>query len=425
MTAPRIAYIVSRFPHPSETFIVRELNAVRARGLDICLGSLFPPTTPFAHRAAEPWMPVNRRPSKAQMLRAVAHWAKQRPLRLVSSLGRVAWAFRGSPSGLARAVVTLAPAAAHARAVERARVEHVHAHYATYPALAAWFVRQLTGVSYSFTAHAHDLFVDQRSLGLVAPSARFVAAVSDYNRRFLAPYRAGDATGVHVVHCGVDPDAYAFRPHEPPRTGSVRIVCVGSLQEYKGHTILLRAIADAEPSLRRVQLDLVGDGPLRTSLERQAVELGIAERVRFLGVREEGEVRHLLERADAFVLPSVVARNGQMEGIPVALMEAMASGVPVIGTRLSGIPELVVDGVTGLLAEPGSVRSLRAALLRLVGEPATTTAERTVAARRLVEEHFDVERESCKLAALVSSAVAESRSDAEPPAVSAPQRAAS
>jgi glycosyltransferase involved in cell wall biosynthesis len=159
-------------------------------------------------------------------------------------------------------------------------------------------------------------------------------------------------------------------------------------------------MSEGGPELARLELDLVGGGPLRADLERLVHTLGLAPRVRFHGALTEPEVTELLDRADCAVLASIVARDGQMDGIPVALIEALAAGVPVVATRLSGVPELVRDGETGLLAEPGSVADLRRALRALLADPDGARA-RAEAGRRLVESEFDVRACAARLAALL------------------------
>jgi glycosyltransferase involved in cell wall biosynthesis len=395
----RLAYVVSRFPHASETFIARELAALEdLRGEPIELLSLFPPVDSTLHPSAARFAERLTRPGATEAIAAMGWWAVRRPLRLGSCLGVVVREHLRSPAVLWRALVTLPLAAAHARVIRRRGVEHVHAHYATYPALSAWICRRLAGTPYSITAHAHDIFVDQSMLRRKLAEARFTVTVSEFNRRYLTRY--ADPTRIQVVHAGIDASAYTFRPRSVPREGPVRALCVASLQEYKGHAVLLEALAGA-PGLERVELELVGAGPLRAELEDQVERLGLSQRVRFAGSVPEDVVRELLERADLLVLPSVVARDGQMEGLPVVLMEALASGVPVVATRLSGVPELVMDERTGLLAAPGDPTDLRDALDRVVsGRFEPDLAE----GRALVERAFDVVRSAAQLAHLFESA---------------------
>ncbi|HTZ87761.1 MAG TPA: glycosyltransferase [Solirubrobacteraceae bacterium] len=384
----RVAYVVSRFPDPSETFVLREMIAVERQGEgDVELFALFPPKHEFVHPEAERWVERTHRVTARGAVAGLLWWLVRRPVRTTSSLWATVAGYWRSPGRLARSLVTSAIAAAHARTMRRDGVDHIHAHFATYPALAAWFAGRLLDVPYSFTAHAHDIFIDQLNLARLVHDAQAVSVISQFNRELLTRFGADRATPAHVVHCGVDPAAYSFRPRAPSTNGPVRAICVATLNELKGHAILLDALA--REGLERVQLDLVGSGPLEQPLRAQAARLGITERVRFWGTRSEREVAELLDEAEVFVLASVVASNGQMDGIPVALMEALAAGLPVIASRLSGIPELVRDGETGLLVEPGDPEALADAFRRLLADPDAAIA-RARNGRSLIEAEFDI-----------------------------------
>jgi glycosyltransferase involved in cell wall biosynthesis len=405
----KVAYVVSRFPHVSETFIVRELNAVDACGeLEIELFSLFGAVDATVHPAARRWVAELHPGGRRRAVAGLSTWMVRRPLRTLSSAALIVRAFVRKPGLMVRSLVAFAIATGHAAQVRRLGVLHVHAHYATYPALAAWTISRLTGVGYSFTAHAHDIYVDRSFLPRLLRDASFAAPISGYNRRLLER-SGGERTPLHVVHCGVDPAAYAFVPRTPPSAGPVRVLCVASLQEYKGHRNMLDALALGGPAVDRVELDLVGRGELREALERQAAKLGLGERVRFHGALTEPEVTDLLQRAHAFVLPSIVLPSGFMEGIPVSLMEAMACGVPVIATRISGIPELVRDGETGVLAEPGDAAGLAAAIEGLLSAGEDAMRARLAAARGLVEEQFDLRASGRTMNALLVEAAGLSR----------------
>jgi glycosyltransferase involved in cell wall biosynthesis len=393
----RIAYLVSRFPDPSETFILRELNAVERRdGIEIELFSLFPPKHDFVHPDARRWVSRVRRTTPAAAVAGLLWWLARRPATVLRTLAAVVRGHARRPRRLLRALVAYGAGCAHARTMTGLRIDRVHAHFATYPALAAWLASRLLDLPYSFTAHAHDIYIDQLHLGTLVRDADAVAVISEFNRRFLAPYGADRETPALLVRCGVDPGAYAFRERTLPAEGPVVAVCIATLNELKGHTVLLDALASGGPELERVRLRLVGSGPLEQSLRAQAARLGIADRVEFLGTRSEREVARILDGADLFVLASVRTPIGWMDGIPVALMEAMASGIPVIASRLSGIPELVRDGETGLLAQPGSPADLAAAFRRLLADPAAAAA-RASAARELVEREFAIERSADRM----------------------------
>ncbi|UHJ57614.1 glycosyltransferase [Mycolicibacterium fortuitum] len=166
--------------------------------------------------------------------------------------------------------------------------------------------------------------------------------------------------------------------------------------------MLLRALALGGSVVERIELDLIGDGPLRNELQDLATELGLSSRVRFHGGQSETVVRQALAEADIFVLPSVVAAGGQMEGLPVALMEALASGIPTVSTRLSGIPELLIPEQTGFLAVPGDAQSLHDTLEQLLASgPALDEYER--AGRHLVEREFDINATTAALRALLAT----------------------
>jgi colanic acid/amylovoran biosynthesis glycosyltransferase len=396
----KVAYMVSRFPHVSETFIVRELNAVAAEpGVEVILCSLFAAVDTTVHEAARAWVPRLRRPSPLVAIRDLLAWTVRRPVRMASTVAEIARGYVGRPALLMRALATIPLAASHARELESCGVEHVHAHYATYPALAAWITQRLTGIGYSFTAHAHDIYVDRRFLGRKLADARYVVTISEYNRRLLEAEAGGRATPIHVVRCGIHPSRYRFRPRVPAEERPVKVLCVASLQQYKGHAILMNALAQGDPRLQRIELDLVGGGRLRPALERQAARAGLSRRVRFHGSLTEDQVTAFLETAPIFVMPSTVAQDGQMDGLPVALIEALACGLVVVSTRLSGIPELVEDGVTGFLAEPGDAESLAHALCRALGSDASRLDHGR--ARALIEREYDIERNARRLVGLL------------------------
>lgn len=400
MSRPRVVYLVSRFPVTSETFIVREIDSLdRLNKFDLEIRSLFPAPDGAVHDIARRWSDRLVRPSTADALAGFAWALLTRPIAVSSALATVTGDYLRRPPLLVRALITVLLACAHARDLARLPASHVHAHYATYPALAAWVCHRLAGASYSFTVHAHDLYVDTSMLGRKIADARYVVTISDYNRALLEQHNPTQ-TPIRVVHAGIDTAAYHFRPRGIPTDGEVRALAVASLQQYKGHAVLLEALAMGGAGVDRITLDLVGDGVLRGELEALVDRLGLRDRVRFLGSCAEDAVRASLDAADLFVLPSLVADDGQMEGLPVVLMEALASGVPTVSTRLSGIPEIVVDGVTGLLATPGDAVSLNDTLTAMVqrGSAAVEFAE---AGRTLVARQFDLGDSVAALAALL------------------------
>jgi glycosyltransferase involved in cell wall biosynthesis len=388
---PAVLYLVTRFPAVTETFVVNEWLALSER-FQMQLVALRRSAEAPVHSETSRVLPFVRFPGALQ---PAAHlfWLLRRPRVYLSTLAAVVrGGLRFSVVEAAKETVVFAKAVAVARQAARERIDHLHAHFASHPATAAWVVHRLTGIPFSFTAHANDLFVAPVLLDRKLADARFVIAISEYNRGLLLDSRP--AARVEVVHCGVDTDRYAWRG--PGGRAPDRVVCVASLFEKKGHLDLIDALGLLAERRPAVVLELVGDGPERDRIVERARERGVAERVSLLGARSAEDVRARLAEASAFALPSIRLPSGRMEGIPVALMEAMASGVPVVATRISGIPELVQDGVTGLLVEPHDPAGLAAALDSLLSDE-TLAAQLALNGRRLVERSFNLAVEAQRL----------------------------
>ena len=368
----RIAYIVSRFPKISETFILDEILDLQRRGLEVEVFSLLKEKESKVHRDAASLLPgVQYAAFRSRGLwLAQLHWLSHQP----SLYFRSWWkALRGnlcSLTFLLRALFVVPAAAYFALLLKQRRISHVHAHWATHPALAAYIVHQLTGITYSITAHAHDIYVNQAMLKEKLSDADFVVTISKYNADFLNRYAPDISSKVHVIHCGIDPEV--FWPLTPPETRQPRpftMLCVASLNEYKGHTYLLDACANLKQHGIPFQCLVAGEGSERRHLEAKIESLNLQGYVQLLGWQRREEVHKLMQLADVLVLPSIVASNGKQEGIPVALMEGMAMEIPVVATSISGISELVDHGKNGLLVPQKNAGALAAALYLIYTEP--------------------------------------------------------
>jgi colanic acid/amylovoran biosynthesis glycosyltransferase len=369
----RVAYVVSRFPSTTETFIAREMGAVEHLGVSIELFALIQERDVVVHPEAAPFLRRLRTAPlwRLDTVRAQWYWMRRRPRKYFS----VWWdATRGnwrSPQFLTRAWIVVPKAARFAREAEQEHVEHAHAHWATHPALAAYVIGRLVGIPFSFTAHAHDIFVNRTMLEEKISAATFVAVISSFNREYLVSrYGERSRAKLVVVRCGVDTERFTREIDYPTRREGFRIVCVASLQRYKGHQVLIDALARLRDRDVAFECVLVGEGAERASIEEQIRRLDLADRVSLVGALRSGDVLRIVKTADVMVLSSVVLASGQMEGIPVALIEALACEVPVVASRLSGIPELVIDGETGLLVDAGDADALAHAIERLSRDPA-------------------------------------------------------
>jgi glycosyltransferase involved in cell wall biosynthesis len=397
----RVAYIVSRFPLITETFVLRELDELAKRPeFEVSLNSLFSGDASVLHARAERWLPRLHRAEASGARAALGRFLRSSPNELVKSAVAVLHDYWRSPRVLVRALIAWFLALDLAQRISDGGADHVHAHFATYPALAAWTVHRLTGIPFSFTAHAHDIFVHDYGLERRCNDAAFVVAISNYNRDFLIRKGAPERQ-VHVVRCGIPTAAYRFLPRIPQPGRAVTGVCVASFSPYKGHDVLIRALAQPDAP-NHLRLRLVGDGPRRSALERLAAEIGVADKVDFLGRLTEHEVAEELGRADFLVLPSVVAENGDTEGLPIALMEALAAGLPTVASDLTGIPELIRDGETGLLVEPGDAAGLAEGLSRIARD-ADDWERRLRQGRELVEAQHELRRCVDQLGELIRS----------------------
>ncbi len=402
--ATKIAYIMSRFPKITETFILYEMLAMEEQGVQVEVYPLRRERTTVIHPEAEAYVArAHFLPHVSwPILRSQLRFLVRKPKAYFSTLWTLLRANWGSRRYLAGAVFYFPKAVHFAERMALQGIDHVHAHFASHPAMVAFVIHRLAGIPYSFTAHGSDLHVDQHMLREKVTEAAFVVAISQYNRELiLAKSGAQFQEKVRVIHCGVDTDVFQPREGATPfeqGEGPFSVACIGTLHEVKGQKYLLQACQILQQRGIQVHCHLVGDGPDQAMLEAEASRLGVADQVHFHGRRTRAEIAQLLRRVDALAAPSVPTRSGRREGIPVVLMEAMASGVPVVASRISGIPELVEDGVSGLLVPPGDAQALADALARLYRQDPESRRALGMAGREKVVREFDVHRNSAALA---------------------------
>lgn len=400
---PRIAYIAGQYPLVSLTFIQREIAALRELGLDVITCSMRR-TASDQHpgaaemEAAQTTFHVIEKMKHPLHLLAAQRRLVTRPGRYFRAL-RLAWATRapGAKAALYQLIYFL-EATVLARHLEDNGVTHMHNHFTTGSATVSMLTSELTGISYSFTLHGPADFLEpyRWRLDEKTARARFVATISHYARAQLMFF--SDPTHwdrLHIIHCGVTPEIYSG--DAPVREqGALRLIFVGRIVPVKGLPLLIEAVARLADDIPGLELVVVGDGPDRARIEAAAKPLGT--RVRFTGYLSQDAVAGAIRQADIAVLPSFA------EGVPVFLMEAMASGKPVIATQIAGVNELAKDRESGLLIPPGDIDSLTEAIRTMANMSSEERSEMGAKGRAHVSANYNVATESARLARLFSGA---------------------
>lgn len=393
-TAP-LAYLLAQYPAVNHTYLLREVRALRALGLDVRVASVRRPDRPDARLSGEEREEAARtfyvKPAGLRALLA-PHLLTllKSPLAYLRGLAYTLRLSLAQPAKAPHQWMYLTEALVLARWMRRVRASHVHSHFTTNVCLAA---AHLFPVTISMTIHGPEEFEDAPGFRLAekVKKALFVAAISNYARSQLMRVSEWDEWGkIEVAPLGVDPSVFAPREARAGE-GAFEIICVGRLAPVKGHHVLMAAMERLVREGRDVVLRVVGDGPSRAALEEDARRRGLDGRVIFEGALNQERVRELYGRADAFALASFA------EGVPVVLMEAMAMEIPCVATCVNGVPELIRDGVDGLLVAPSDEEALTRTLASLMDD-ATLGRRLGASARRRVVEKYNLARNAARLA---------------------------
>lgn len=398
----RVAYILHRFPHLTETFIAREMFWVRRHAIDVDVFSLMKArhgSPSKESRALEDRTHYSRTFSRG-VLEAHLRFLKTRPGAYVRALARLVCQTFREPGALMLALALFPRFVHFADVIEQRGIHHVHANFVWMEGLAAGVVRDLTGIGFTLHPHAFGLFGrNPRAVRNQLENASHVVAISDYHRRYIRALcpGLGDAE-ITVIHCGVSTSD--FKPGASGvRSAPVRILSVGRAMEKKGHEYLVDACGALRDRGLEFRCEIVlgpEDGRERLQSRIEALELGTI--VTLLGAHDQGDLIRRYQASDIFVLACVVAADGDRDGIPVALMEAMACGLAVVTTPVAGIPDLVDHLETGILVPPRDSAALADELERLI-----TDGDRSrlgQAARRAVQAGFEAEDNAAAMAAL-------------------------
>jgi colanic acid/amylovoran biosynthesis glycosyltransferase len=397
-----IAYVLQTYPGLTLTFIYREVLALERKGFNIATFATWKPDKDSLsqeswHLMDSTWyiFPI----SWPKFFLAHLYFLLTRPTRYVGT-ALFALTRRGqSPKKRLRTAFHFGEAVYLAKEIEKRDIKHLHAHFAANAATIALVVSRLLGTSFSFTAH-NTFFIYRLILKEKIREARFIVAISEFSRQFLINLVPGEDWGhkIHIVHCGLSLSQF-LPPNPKPVNDVPMILFVAQLAERKGAPILVEAckiLAERGVSFRCV---IVGDGPQRALVEQLVEQYALQSTVELVGTVFQEELKAYFNQADIFALPCLTASNGDMDGIPVALMEAMAMEIANVSTFVSGIPELIEDQRSGLLVKEKDAVALAGALQRLLEDEALRRRLGKNGRQKVLDE-FDIDQNAAQLANL-------------------------
>jgi colanic acid/amylovoran biosynthesis glycosyltransferase len=384
---PRIGYVLKMYPRFSETFITNEIPAHEAAGIDLEIFSLKPPLDGRFHeslaRVRAPVTYLSAGGSKGSTV-----W---------EALKRASAQLPGLWDEMTQLVAVDVDDAMHAVElschVRNRAITHLHAHFGSVATTVARLAARLTGVSYSFTAHAKDIFhedVDPSDVTAKLQEATSVVTVSDFNLSYLRRHYGAAAARAVRIYNGLDLDRF---PYRAPLDRPPLVVSVGRLVEKKGFPVLIDACQLLRGAGHEFRCRIVGAGPLEDELKFQVEAARLGDCVELAGPLPQEVVRCIVEDASVFAAPCVIAADGNRDGLPTVLLEAMALGTPCVATDVTGIPEIVKHGQTGLLVPQRDARALADSIATLLHD-AELRVSLASSARAMIDKDFDIHRQA-------------------------------
>lgn len=289
-----------------------------------------------------------------------------------------------------------------AEIIIRSNCRHIHSHFAHVATDLAMYASGISGIAFSFTSHANDLFERGWLLKEKVERSKFAVTISEYNTRFLADQGAPQ-NKIHVIHCGVDTESF-YRKADQSINNIPKIGAIGRMVDKKGFDTLINACAILKNMKQPFILEIAGSGPLYDDLQELVNKNDLTEEISLIGALPHEQIINWLKEKDIFALPCRKDKHGDIDGIPVVLMEAMAMGVPVISSRISGIPELVEDGVSGLLINENDSEALSRSIVKIITDE-NLRKTITINAIKKVEDEFELSKNSSRLSNLFKEAI--------------------
>jgi glycosyltransferase involved in cell wall biosynthesis len=391
----KVAYLTHTYPVYSQTFSIADVTEVRNRGIQLTVFSIKQPhvslVTDSLQSEFERTSFVRPVPILA-LLRANISAVISRPTSYLGTASKCIRANSVNPLQALKGVLHFLEAVALGRRLISEKFGCVHVQFADTAATYAAVIHQIYGLPFSVSVHAHDIFEHRFTGRLIAfriGDAAWIRVISNFNRKFLQEETGIDPERLEVVRCGIDISKIR-RSGEKQNASKPLIVSVGRLVPYKGHDLLVEACRHLKDWGLNPACKIVGEGSERKTLSNLIEELGLEDNVELVGVLPHEEICKLLESASVFALACRRADDGAMDGIPVALMEAMAMKVPVVTTAISGIPELVQHEQNGLIADVEDAKDLAQRIREVIAD-SSLAAKLGQSAREKIEAEFDQE----------------------------------
>ena len=406
----RIAYVLSGFPSVSETFAIDQIMATRELGIDISIFTVKSLVQEPIHPSALPLLPYVHRSPYLSMSVLSAQWyfLRRKP---VLYLGTLAFVFKKNLTSLnsfVRSMALFPKAVLWAREAEALGIDHIQALWANYPTTMALIMSRLTGIPFSFMAHAWDLYAHPTLLKEKVEQAAFVIAITHYNRVFLQKVsQSTPVDRIHVIHPGADTKRFFLSGTRDRACDNLTLLYVGRFDPKKGIPYLIQALDLLLSWGLSFRCIIVGSGSEEKKVRHAITSLHLEDKVTLVGAITQDELPKYYAGADIFVLPSIVLSGGNQEGLPRVVMEAMASELPVVTTHVPGMDELVDDQLNGLLVPQADSVALAKAIARLFRDP-TLRQSLGRNGRLKVLAKFDTGKNASRIASLIQESVSES-----------------
>ena len=406
----KVLYVLSSFPNLTSTFVAQEMTAIRQMDVDVQVAAVWgSDRTGTIHAIEKPFLDkIVTLPLYSLSIWILAVWQLIRRPRLLGLLLRLLIGHAVSIYSLMKVLAVIPKGLYLGHWARQQGIDHIHAHFLTTPATVALVASQVSDIPYTVTIHAFDIFctkpkIVNGSIPLKLQYAAMNIVISQFNERYIQEKWPSVDAQFEVINNGLDIEFFTdAAPKEPAEKSTTHILTVGRLTEKKGHNYLIEAVGHLRQDQRDVELSIVGEGPQEHELRELVHQLKIEQHVRFLGRVTQEDILALYQECDMFALACAIGPDGDMDGLPTVLLEALATGVPAVSTQVSGVPELIKDKVTGLCVPPHDSTVFADAVAYLIDHPDEAQAM-AQAGRKLVEERFDRRKNAGRLLTLWQS----------------------